>query len=119
LLAELKELARREAELTEGLEAILARETPAGDGSIGRIVARRLSITDRRLELLACWMVLIDTRVGRVESRLRDLKGDVSSHEEALKLLCEVVKQMDDPYGFGLSLDERIAGEASMDELED
>ena len=36
-----------------------------------------------------------------------------SDHDEALRIVCALLKEIDDPYGFGESLDERIFGEAA------
>jgi hypothetical protein len=98
--------------LARGLQAILARE-PHDAKEFARLVACRSSITDLRLALLARWMDLLDRRLGRLGSRLAALSGEVSGHEGALRVLCDMLRELDDPYGFGLGLDERIAGDAS------
>jgi hypothetical protein len=108
LRAELDELARRGAELAQVIEAVLESETHDGDG-IARLAACRSTIADQRLARLVGWMVLLDGRLSSMELRLDGVSREVSGHEEALKLVCEVLKDLDDPYGFGLSLDERVA----------
>jgi hypothetical protein len=108
LRAELDELARQGAELARGIEAVLRSEPHGGDG-FARLVACRSSIADQRLALLVGWMTLLDRRLSRVESRLAGVAREAAGHEEALRLVCEVLKDLDDPYGFGLSLDERIS----------
>lgn len=105
--AELDELALRGAELARGVEAVLRVEPLDVDGFV-RLVASRCLIADKRVALLTNWMARLDGRLSRVESRLAALSREVLGHEEALKMVCEVLKELDDPYGFGLSLDEQI-----------
>ncbi len=68
------------------------------------------------------WIDQLDRRVSQVESRLADLANQASDQGEAFRMMCSVIKNIEDPYGFGVSLDERIlgdAGHATTDEQED
>jgi hypothetical protein len=54
------------------------------------------------VRLLAC-------RMSRAESHVASQKDQSSKHEESIRMICTVLKDLDDPYGFGVSLDERLA----------
>jgi hypothetical protein len=110
LLAGLDTSASRDAELARGIEALLASEDHSGN-HIAVLIAGRLSIADRRIALLARLAMLMARRLVAAESRSERLANEVSEHENALRMMCEVLQELDDPYGFGHSLDERIAGD--------
>jgi hypothetical protein len=76
---------------------------------IVRLLACRLLAAERRLARIDRWMDPIDRRISRAESRLAAQGGQASKHEEAIRMICTLLKDLDDPYGFGLSLDERLA----------
>ena len=57
-------------------------------------------------------MERMNQRLGRVESCLKSLSSQAADQEEALRMICEVLKGFDDPYGFGQSLDDLIIGDA-------
>jgi hypothetical protein len=118
LRVELDELAQRGSDLARILDNVLASEQHDADG-FARLITCRSTIADHRLALLVLWMTQLDGRLSRLENQLDRLSIEVGGHEEALKLLCEVLKELDDPYGYGLSLDERIAGEARDGFLDD
>ena len=60
---------------------------------------------------IARWMAQIDRRMRQVESRLAALAGQAADHQEAIGMISTILRDLDDPYGFGSSLDERLAHE--------
>ena len=66
----------------------------------------------RELSRILHWMNQFDLRLCRIESGLKDLASRASNQEETLSMLCTVLKELDDPYGFGRSLDERVHDDA-------
>jgi hypothetical protein len=72
-------------------------------------LASRLSEAERRLVHLGRSIDRMRRRTSDVESRLAGLARESSRHEESLRMICAVLKDLDDPYGFGMSLDERLA----------
>ena len=72
------------------------------------LATQRSPVADRRLTLLARSVVRLARRLREAESRTRKLAARVDDHEKSLRMVCEILKQLDDPYGFGLSLDDRI-----------
>lgn len=100
----------------DGLARTIAEIVDCDHGDAKELVAlasQRLPIADRRLGLLARSVVRLARRVREVETHSRELASQVDSHEQSLRMICEILKQLDDPYGFGLSLDDRIADEDS------
>jgi hypothetical protein len=73
------------------------------------LLAARLSAIEYRLANVDRWMDRVKRRVAQMESRLTGLSERTSGQEEALRMMCLVLKDLDDPYGLGTSLDERIA----------
>ena len=65
-----------------------------------------------RLEQLAL-------RLGDQERRSAKIASLVEGHEEALRLLCLALKEIDDPYGMGASLDERLGLDEAISERDD
>ena len=65
------------------------------------------------ITLIFHWMGQLDRRIGQIESRVSGLATRASDQQEALRMMCSVIQEIDDPYGFGQSLDERILGEAA------
>jgi hypothetical protein len=82
------------------------------ENPILRRLAARAADEDDRLVLQ--WMSQIDCRVRQLESCLRGLAGRVSDQDEAVRMMCSVLKEIDDPYGLGQSLDERLFGDAAQ-----
>ena len=108
----LDDLARREGELERAVHDVLdddQRETR----ELLRLQSARSSVAGRRLALLTRWVSLLDQRLSDTRTRSEWLAGQVSKHDESLRMVCHILKEIDDPYGFGLSLDERIAGEGA------
>jgi hypothetical protein len=70
------------------------------------------SVAQQKLVQIFRWLDQIDSRVNELESRLSDLANHASDQDEKLSMVCSVLKEIDDPYGFGRSLDERITGDA-------
>lgn len=61
------------------------------------------------LELLtSIGVARLARRLGDQEARSAGLARMVERHEEAIRLLCLALKELDDPYGLGAGLDERI-----------
>ncbi len=72
-------------------------------------LASRLSEAEGRLAHLDRSIHRMKRRASDVESRLAGLARESSQHEESLRMICTLLKDLDDPYGFGTSLDERLA----------
>jgi hypothetical protein len=72
-------------------------------------LAARLSEAECRLAHLGRAMDRIKRRVSEAESQLAGLASRSSQHEDSLRMMCAVLKELDDPYGFGAGLDEQIA----------
>lgn len=72
-------------------------------------LASRLSDAEGRLAHLGRSIDRMKRRASDVESRLAGLARESSQHEESLRMICAVLKDLDDPYGFGIGLDERLA----------
>lgn len=62
---------------------------------------------------IARWMARLDRRMRQVECRLAALAGQAADQQEAIGMICTILRDLDDPYGFGLGLDERLAREGS------
>ena len=62
---------------------------------------------------IARWMAQLDRRMRRVESRLAALAGQATDQQQAIGMICTILRDLDDPYGFGSSLDERLACDGS------
>lgn len=50
-------------------------------------------------------------RCGDQERRSADIAARIDGHDRLLRMLCLAVKELEDPYGFGQSLDERIGAD--------
>lgn len=74
-------------------------------------LASHLSEAEGRLAHLDRSIIRMKRRASDVEFRLADLARESSRHEESLRMICTILKDLDDPYGFGVSLDERLAYE--------
>ncbi len=68
---------------------------------------------------LVRWMTRLDRRIRQVESRLTALADRAADQQEAIGMICTILKDLEDPYGFGLSLDERLARDGSDGESEE
>ncbi len=109
---DLEKLARLEAELALSLQTALAAQR-LNEEEFARLLQARCSATREGMMLIFRWLGHLERRVSHNESRVSDLITRVSDHDEALRMVCSLLKEIDDPYGFGLSLDERILGEAA------
>lgn len=74
-----------------------------------QFLAARVWQAEHRLTRLGRRMDGIKRRVSELESELSRVAGRSSEQEESIRMMCEVLKELDDPYGFGTSLDERLA----------
>jgi hypothetical protein len=118
LRTELENLTRQEAELASTLETALAGEQ-LDEKSVAQLLRARCSATREGLTLIFHWMDQLDRRIGQIESRVSGLATRTSDQQEALRMMCSVIQEIDDPYGFGQSLDERILGEAAHGPIEE
>ncbi len=110
---ELERFARQEAELASSIEIALAGNH-LDEKSVAQRLRARCSATRDGLTLLFEWMDQLDRRIRQIDSRLSGLATRASDQQEALRMMCSVIQEIDDPYGFGLSLDERILGETAQ-----
>ena len=58
---------------------------------------------------IARWMMRVEQRMRRIEARLAALTSRAADQQESIGMICTILRDLDDPYGFGLSLDERLA----------
>jgi hypothetical protein len=80
---------------------------------LARHLAARCELIERRHVQLAALMKRLDRRLRQVESRLTALANQAADQQESTRMICAILKDLDDPYGFGLSLDERLARDES------
>jgi hypothetical protein len=113
-------LAELEARPVQGLQRALAdgRLDPATIGAIdleelARRLASRSRVMDRRYARVVAWMKRVDRRLSRVEARVDALTNQAADQQESTRMICAILKDLDDPYGFGPSLDERLARDES------
>jgi hypothetical protein len=96
------DLARRIAELTQIVSAVVVAPT--------RVLETPASRQIDEFEL----------RVGDQERRSESMESLIRGHEKMLRMICIILKNLDDPYGMGTGLDERIGlDEGSLDRGED
>jgi hypothetical protein len=110
LKTQLETLGQSEEGLERNIEVLLSREGER-DGPLTALLASRSATNNLRLSLLVQWTTLLDRKLNDLEARLDGLAGLIHSHDESIRTICHLIKDLDDPYGFGLSLDERIAGD--------
>jgi hypothetical protein len=118
--AEPDHLAETEAWLVRGLERALA-DGRLDMGTFGCIdlqgLARRLAYRSEAGEPSPArtvrWMKGLDRRLRRLESRLEALESQAASQREAIGMMGALLQDLDDPYGLGRSLDERLARDGS------
>jgi chromosome segregation ATPase len=92
------------------MEALGAGQVDPKD--VVQFLAKRLAETEREVTQLGESMGRMSRRVSQVESRLKSISNQAADQEESLRMMCEVLKSLDDPFGFGQSLDERVIGDA-------
>lgn len=97
-------------EIADRLERIAADES-VDAREIVRLAAVSLASVARRIAAIERRTTLISGRIGGWEARLEESEDRIGDHQRSLKLICELLKQMDDPYGYGRETDERIARE--------
>ncbi len=106
--AEKDRLDRPEADRASELLAALQGGQMGAETAV-RLLASRLMEAEGRLAQLGRSMDRMKRRLGDVESRLAGLENRSSEHGESLRMMCAILEDLDDPYGFGHSLDEQIA----------
>ena len=114
LRLELERFARQEAELASSIETALA-----GDHLDEKSVAQLLRAAEQPPRATGITFIFqcidqLERRIRQIETRVSDLATRASDQQEALRMMCSVIQEIDDPYGFGLSLDERVLGEAAQ-----
>jgi hypothetical protein len=106
-----EKLVRDEDELCASALAALSGEA-ADEKSVARLLGQRCLATRESITLIFRWMCQLDRRIGQIESHLSGLANRAADQEETMRMMCSLLKELDDPYGFGTSLDERVFGEA-------
>jgi hypothetical protein len=97
-------------EIADRLERIAAAES-VDAREIARLTAISLASVARRIAAIERRTTLISGRIGGWEARLEESEEHIGEHQKSLRLICELLKRMDDPYGFGRETDDRIASE--------
>jgi hypothetical protein len=101
-------LAGPDASLTSSLDG--AMESGTVDlRPVVQFLASRVWEAEHQLTRLGRRMDGMKRRVIELESQLSRMAGRSSEHEESIRMMCAVLKDLDDPYGFGMSLDDRLA----------
>lgn len=90
-------------EIRGELERLVQGDAGGMGGAVGR---------DPQIGLIIRWLDVLTRRGTAQERRSMELSRRVNGLEESVRLLCEVLRQLDDPYGYGESLDARIAAES-------
>jgi hypothetical protein len=89
------------------------------ENPLAQLLQARSPAAQQKLSHILRWMDQLDRRVSQVESSLRDLAGRSSEQDESIRMMCSVLKEIDDPYGCGQSLDERIFGDPARGPAEE
>lgn len=110
LQAQLHDLSHKQRGLESRIQEFLASDRQ-NLGQFMHLMARRSSLHEKRVSILVRWMTLLSRNLGEHETRLEQQAKQLFDHEDGLRLVGQMLKDLDDPYGYGLSLDERIAGE--------
>lgn len=97
-------------EIADRLERLAAAES-VDAREIARLTAVSLASVARRIAAIERRTTLIGGRIGGWEARLEVSEDRIVDQQRSLNLICELLKQMDDPYGFGRETDDRIASE--------
>jgi hypothetical protein len=82
-------------------------------------LSSRLARAEGQLMRLGRAGDLLSRRVDDAASRLNELAGRSREHADAIHMICSILKDLDDPYGFGASLDEWLAYESPERTQED
>lgn len=99
---------------SERIDEALARTTKAcvnDANSIGPPTGAdllRASLANERIGTLTQLVERLETRLVQTESRLLDAEKRVAQHETCLRMVAVALKELNDPYGFGESVDDRI-----------
>lgn len=101
-------LAGPEADLTLSLDNAIQNGT-VDLRPVVQFLAARVWEAERQLGRLARRMDGMKRRVSELEFELSRVAGRSSAHADSIRMICTVLKELDDPYGFGTSLDERLA----------
>ena len=107
-----RKLVREEAELASSVETALAGEH-VDERSFARLLRARCSATRQGITLIFNWMSQLDRRISQLESHVSGLANRAANQEDTMRMMCSMLEELDDPYGFGQSLDERVLGEAA------
>lgn len=75
-------------------------------------LSSRLARAESQLARLGRAANLLNHRVDNAASLLDELAGRLYGNSNAINTICSILKDLDDPYGFGASLDERLAYES-------
>ncbi len=111
----LEELGHRNAALAHAMAPDWGAAGPVDPG-VAALFGLRASLAEERIELLVRWVDLLSRRLARSERQGRRVTGQLHRHEEALDLMAIALRELDDPYGLGEHLDERIAGDRERSE---
>ena len=82
----------------------------AGDlRPVVQFLASRVWDAEHQIARLVQRMDGMKRRIKELETRLARVERRSSEHEESIRMMCVVLRELDDPYGLGPSLDERLA----------
>jgi hypothetical protein len=109
LSSRIADLVRQDEELERSILSLTGCAPSDGHEPVS-LLAARSALSDRRLRLMARWMDLLTRRLRAVESGSECLARRIQGQEGNLLTVCEMLKQLDDPYGLGEAQDERFRG---------
>lgn len=121
---ELRNLARRVEALERRIASSDGAESPRSEGG-RRAEGPAGPVTsgwfppDARDRSLCRRIDQLSRRLVEQERRSAELGAMVDRQRETVRLLCHVIKELDDPYGLGESLDERIGLEETFPQWND
>jgi hypothetical protein len=94
------------------LARALERDLEAGSVDLRQAVrwlARSSTAAVRRVARLERFKQGLIERDCQAAARLEEIAARVAELERAINVICTLLKEIDDPYGLGQSLDERLA----------
>lgn len=91
--------------------AALVDQAPHDPAILASALRAQLDLADRRHRLVMGTLAQIASLCGQLQSAAERQNRRLHLIESSLRDVCQLIREIDDPYGLGLSLDEQIAPE--------
>jgi hypothetical protein len=91
--------------------ANLLHQAPADPARLAAALLAHLELADRRHRLAMTTLSQLAATCARLQIDAQRLERRTGSLESSLHDVCRLLRELDDPYGFGLSVDEQLASE--------